>query len=156
MSAHLAADDEELIIIDRGKDVLAPIGGNDDRRRERRGDSPIADVLLHLAGGHLLAGDEQIFNRLTADHRLLYEIITERKHILSTDLWHAYLERCQRIAYYDDKTLPSLPASVLNVMQAGRASNRSLFTSPETAAQQMALPFDYVVTGSYSLRIHVK
>ena len=41
-------------------------------------------------------------------------------------------------------------------MQAGRASNRSLFTSPETAAQQMALPFDYVVTGSYSLRIHVK
>jgi hypothetical protein len=59
-------------------------------------------------------------------------------------------------AYYDDKTLPSLPASVLNVMQAGRTSSRSLFTSPETASQQMALPFDYVVTGSYSLRIHVK
>jgi len=59
-------------------------------------------------------------------------------------------------AYYDDKTLPNLPSSVLNVMQAGRASNRSLFTSPETAAEQMALPFDYVVTGSYSLRIHVK
>jgi hypothetical protein len=59
-------------------------------------------------------------------------------------------------AYYDDKTMPSLPSSVLNVMQAGRASNRSLFTSPETASEQMALPFDYVVTGSYSLRIHVK
>jgi hypothetical protein len=59
-------------------------------------------------------------------------------------------------AYYDDKTLPSLPSSVLNVMQAGRASNRSVFTSPETASEQMALPFDYVVTGSYSLRIHVK
>jgi hypothetical protein len=59
-------------------------------------------------------------------------------------------------AYYDDKTLPSLPSSVLNVMQAGRASSRSMFTSPETASQQMALPFDYVVTGSYSLRIHVK
>jgi hypothetical protein len=36
-------------------------------------------------------------------------------------------------AYFDDKTLPSLPSSVLNVMQAGRVSNRSLFTSPETA-----------------------
>jgi len=59
-------------------------------------------------------------------------------------------------AYYDDKTLPSLPSSVLNVMQAGRAANRSLFTSPETATEQMALPFDYVVSGSYSLRIHVK
>jgi hypothetical protein len=59
-------------------------------------------------------------------------------------------------AYYDDKTLPSLPSSVLNVMQAGRASSRALFTSPETASEQMALPFDYVVSGSYSLRIHVK
>ncbi|HLK69519.1 MAG TPA: hypothetical protein VKU19_39085 [Bryobacteraceae bacterium] len=59
-------------------------------------------------------------------------------------------------AYYDDKTMPSLPSSVLNVMQAGRASNRSLFTAPETASEQMALPFDYVVSGSYSLRIHVK
>jgi len=59
-------------------------------------------------------------------------------------------------AYYDDKAMPSLPSSVLNVMQAGRASNRSLITSPETAAEQMSLPFDSVVTGSYSLRIHVK
>ena len=59
-------------------------------------------------------------------------------------------------AYYDDKTLPSLPSSVLNVMQAGRASNRSMITSPETASEQMALPFDYVVTGSYALKITVK
>jgi hypothetical protein len=59
-------------------------------------------------------------------------------------------------AYYDDKRLPSLPSSVLNVMQAGNTPSRSMFTSPETAVEQMALPFDYVVTGSYSLRIHVK
>jgi hypothetical protein len=58
-------------------------------------------------------------------------------------------------AYLDDKTLPSLPTSVLNVMQTGRAANRAVVTSPETAKEQMALPFDYVVTGSYSLRIHV-
>ena len=59
-------------------------------------------------------------------------------------------------AYFDDKTLPSLPASVLNVMQAGPGSNRSLITSPDTASEQMSLPFDYVVTGSYSLKILVK
>ena len=58
--------------------------------------------------------------------------------------------------YYDDKTLPNLPSSVLNVMQAGRAANRGLIASPETASQQMVLPFDYLVTGSYSLRVHVK
>jgi hypothetical protein len=40
-------------------------------------------------------------------------------------------------------------------MQSVQASNRSLVTSAETATEQMALPFDYVVTGSYSLRIHV-
>ena len=59
-------------------------------------------------------------------------------------------------AYFDDKTLPSVPSSVLNVLQAGRAPNRSLLTSPETATEQMALAFDYVVTGSYSLKINVK
>ncbi len=59
-------------------------------------------------------------------------------------------------AYYNDKTLPSLPSSVLNVMRAGHASNRGMITSPETASEQMALPFDYVITGSYSLKITVK
>jgi hypothetical protein len=59
-------------------------------------------------------------------------------------------------AYYDDKTLPSLPASVLNVMQAGRTSTRAMIATPETAAEQTSIPFDYLVTGSYSLRIHVK
>ena len=39
---------------------------------------------------------------------------------------------------------------------SGKASSRSLVTSPETATEQMALAFDYMVTGSYSLRIHVK
>ena len=59
-------------------------------------------------------------------------------------------------AYYDDKTLPSLPASVLNVMQSGRGANRSLITSPDSASEQMSLPFDYVITGSYTLNIMVK
>ena len=59
-------------------------------------------------------------------------------------------------AYYDDKTLPSLPSSVLNVMQAGRASNRSMITSPETASEQAALQFDHVISGSYALKITVK
>ncbi len=59
-------------------------------------------------------------------------------------------------AYYQDKTLPSLPSSVLNVMQAGRTSTQSMLTSPESASEQMSLPFDYVVNGSYTLRVTVK
>ena len=59
-------------------------------------------------------------------------------------------------AYSDDKVMPSLPSSVLNVMQAGRASNRSILTTPESASEQMALSFDYVVSGSYALRFTVR
>jgi len=59
-------------------------------------------------------------------------------------------------AYYEDKTMPNMPSSVLNVIQAGRASNRAMLTTPETASEQTSIPFDYVVTGSYSLRINVK
>ena len=66
------------------------------------------------------------------------------------------LVRTSPTAYYDDKTMPSLPSSVLNVMQSGPSANRSMVTSAETASEQLALPFDAVVSGSYSLRIHVK
>jgi hypothetical protein len=66
------------------------------------------------------------------------------------------LVRTSPTAYFDDKTMPSLPSSVLNVMQSGMAAGQSLVTSTETATEQMALPFDAVVSGSFSLRIHVK
>ncbi len=58
--------------------------------------------------------------------------------------------------YYDDKTLPGLPASVLNVMQTGRAASRPFVTSGETAFEQAAIPFDYVVNGSFALKVTVK
>jgi hypothetical protein len=58
--------------------------------------------------------------------------------------------------YSDDKTLPALPASVLNVLQTERTSSRALVGSAETSEQQLAIPFDQVVSGSYSLKITVK
>jgi hypothetical protein len=58
--------------------------------------------------------------------------------------------------YSDDKTLPALPSSVLNVLQTERTSSRALVGSPESAIEQFSIPFDQVVSGSYSLRITVK
>src|SRR5712691_8325678 len=58
--------------------------------------------------------------------------------------------------YADDKTLPSLPASVLNVLQTERTASRALIGSPESAREQFSVPFDHVVSGGYSLRITVK
>lgn len=41
-------------------------------------------------------------------------------------------------------------------MQTGRAASRTFVTSGESALKQTAIPFDYVVTGSYALKITVK
>jgi hypothetical protein len=73
----------------------------------------------------------------------------------TNDKLYVSLVQARPTVYQDDKMLPSLPASVANVMQNGRSTNRSYFTTPESADQQMALPFDLQVTGSYSLRIKV-
>jgi hypothetical protein len=62
-----------------------------------------------------------------------------------------------RPSYFaEDKIMPSLPASVLNVMQADRTSSRALIGATESAREQLSLPFDDMVQGSYSLRITVR
>jgi hypothetical protein len=62
-----------------------------------------------------------------------------------------------RATYYsDDKVLPSLPASMLNVLQSEHTASRSLIGTTETAQEQQSIPLDEMVSGSYSLRITVK
>jgi SpoIVB peptidase S55 len=58
--------------------------------------------------------------------------------------------------YYEDKALPSLPASIMNVMQTGRTASRHFLSSPESAIEQGSIPFDLVVNGSYSLKFTVR
>ena len=58
--------------------------------------------------------------------------------------------------FYEDKTLPSLPASIMNVMQTGRTASRRFVSSAESAVEQGSVPFDLMIDGSYSLRILVK
>jgi len=58
--------------------------------------------------------------------------------------------------FYEDKTLPSLPASIMNVMQTGRSASRHYLSSSESAAEQGSMSFDQVVSGSYTLKITVK
>ena len=61
----------------------------------------------------------------------------------------------QPTVYSDEKVLPSLPASVLNVMGSGRSTNHEFVSSPESAHEQSSVPLDVVVTGNYSLKIYV-
>ncbi|MGA8029685.1 MAG: hypothetical protein WB992_21285, partial [Bryobacteraceae bacterium] len=73
----------------------------------------------------------------------------------SNDRLYVSLIESQPTVYSDEKVLPSLPASVLNVMQSGRATNHQFVSSPESAHEQTSVPFDVVVTGNYSLKIYV-
>jgi hypothetical protein len=69
---------------------------------------------------------------------------------------YASLVQSRPTMYVDDKTMPNLPSSVLNVMQNGRSSARSYLATPETALAEVSIPFDYMVSGSHSLRVTVK
>jgi hypothetical protein len=136
--------------------------------RPYRGDPIQRDINVKIPAG-LAEGDHRIvlsdadtLNRMqtTAGSMNRFMDLPDTVSLLnkerSNNRLYVSLLQSSPTAYVNDKTLPSLPPSVLNVMQAGRAANRPIFTSPETAAEQTSLPFDYVVSGSYSLRIHVK
>ena len=136
--------------------------------RPYRGESIERDFTLRIPDGlakgehKIMLSDAETINRMQTAIGIMNHYIDQPQTVSlinqerSNNRLYVSLLDASPTAYYDDKTLPSLPASVLNVMQAGRASNRSLVTSPESASEQMALPFDYVISGSYSLKITVK
>jgi hypothetical protein len=136
--------------------------------RPYRGESLERDFTLKVPAGlakgehRIMLSDAETINRMQTVAGLLNHYIDQPETVSlinqerSNNKLYVSLLDSSPTAYYDDKTLPSLPASVLNVMQSGRGPNHSLITSPDTASEQMSLPFDYVVTGSYALKISVK
>jgi hypothetical protein len=136
--------------------------------RPYRGDTVVREFKVHIPAGiakgdhRIVLSDADTANRMPnmagqANRFIdLPQAISLLNQERANNKLYVALAQSSPTAYYDDKTMPSLPSSVLNVMQTGRASNRAVITSQETATEQMSLPFDFVVTGSYSLRIHVK
>lgn len=136
--------------------------------RPYRGERIEREFTLHVPAGlakgdhRILLSDADTANRMQtmAGYSNRYIDLPETVSLInqerSNNKLYVSLLQASPTAYYDDKTMPSLPASVLNVMQAGRSSSRPVMTSPESAAEQAAIPFDCVVGGSYSLKITVK
>lgn len=58
--------------------------------------------------------------------------------------------------YSDEKVLPNLPPSVLNVMQSGRDNSHQIVSSPQSTLEQASIPLNVVVDGKCTLKIHVK
>lgn len=57
--------------------------------------------------------------------------------------------------YAEDKVLPRLPNSVLNVMNPALAPARSTVNLSQTIEEAQAIPFDYMIDGSMALRLKV-
>jgi len=136
--------------------------------RPYRGDRIERDLTVHVREGlskgehRILLSDAETLNHMQsmAGYLNRYMDLSETVSLINQErsnnkLYISLLEATPT-AYYDDKTMPSLPASVLNVMQAGRSASRPIVTSSESAFEQSSVPFDYVVSGSYSLKITVK
>ena len=136
--------------------------------RPYRGDRIERDLMVHVREGlgkgehRILFSDAETLNHMqnVAGYLNRYMDLSETVSLINQErsnnkLYISLLEATPT-AYYDDKTMPSLPASVLNVMQAGRSASRPIITSAESAFEQTSVPFDYVVSGSYSLKITVK
>ena len=136
--------------------------------RPYRGEPIQREVIVKIPAGlpkgdhRILLSDADTLNRMqnTAGFMNRFIDVPQAVSLLNQERTnnrlYVSLVKSSPTAYYDDKTMPSMPSSVLNVIQAGRASNRAMVTTPETASEQTSIPFDYMVTGSYSLRIHVK
>ena len=136
--------------------------------RPYRGDRIERDFEVHVRDGlskgdhRILLSDAETLNHMQsmAGYLNRYMDLSETVSLINQErsnnkLYISLLEATPT-AYYDDKTMPSLPASVLNVMQTGRTAGRPIITSTESAFEQSSVPFDYVVSGSYSLKITVK
>ncbi len=114
-------------------------------------------------GDHrILFSDAETLNRMQSSAALgnryldIPQTVTLLNQERSNNSLYVSLVEARPTYYAEDRSLPSLPASVLNVMQTERTASRGLVGSPESAHEQFSVPFDQVVSGSYSLRITVK
>jgi hypothetical protein len=57
-------------------------------------------------------------------------------------------------AHFEDKTLPNVPLSMLNVMRP--SASRRMVLDPQSPLEQISIPFDSIVSGSHGITVHVQ
>ena len=114
-------------------------------------------------GAHkILLSDAETLNRMQSAAAMasrfmdLPETVSLLNQERSNNKLYVSLVQARPTLFYEDKSLPSLPASVANVMQAGRSGSRRFVVWGESVQEQMTLPFDQVITGNYALNIKVR
>src|SRR5579884_1340470 len=136
--------------------------------RPYRGDRIERDFNLKIPAGlskgehRILLSDADTLNRMqslasTSDRFMdLPQEVSLINQERSNNKMYISLVESRPTVYSEDKSLPSLPASVMNVMQTGRTASRHFASSPESAVEQGSIPFELAINGSYTLKITVK
>ncbi|MGP0071289.1 MAG: hypothetical protein ACLPWF_05070 [Bryobacteraceae bacterium] len=136
--------------------------------RPYRGDRIEKDFTLKIPAGlpkgehRVLFSDADTLNRMQSVATMSEPFIDIKQTVSlmnqerSNNKLYVSLVEPRPTVFFEDKTLPSLPASIMNVMQTDRTASRHLQASAESAIEQGSIPFDMLIDGSYSLRITVK
>jgi hypothetical protein len=135
--------------------------------RQFRGERIEREVKVNIPAGmprgehRILFSDAETLNRFQSIAGSLNNFVDVRQTVTmlnqerSNNRLYVSLIESQPTVYSDEKVLPSVPASVLNVMQSGRSANHQFVSAPESTFEQASIPFEVVVTGNYSLKINV-
>jgi hypothetical protein len=157
-SAYLATPEVEA-----GSDALVKVF-----LRPYRGERIEREINVHIPAGmpkgehRILLADAEAMNRMqtvagTANRFIaLAETISLINQERRNDHLYVALVQARPTFYEDDKVMPSLPASVANVMQASRSASRRFITTGESIGEEQAIPFGYAVDGTQALKITVK
>ncbi len=136
--------------------------------RPYRGERIERDFTLKIPAGlpkgehRVLFSDAETLNRMQSAAAMSEPFIDIKQTVSlmnqerSNNKLYVSLVEPRPTVFYEDKTLPSLPASIMNVMQTDRTASRRLQSSAESAMEQGNIPFDMLIEGSFSLRITVK
>ncbi len=136
--------------------------------RPWRGERIERDFMLKIPAGlsrgqhRILVSDAGTLNRMQSAAAIsdrfldIPQTVSLLNQERTNDKLYVSLVEPRPTVYYEDKSLPALPASVMNVMQTGRSATRHFASSPESAVEQGSIPLDFVVDGNYTLKITVK
>jgi hypothetical protein len=135
--------------------------------RQFRGERIEREVKVQIPAGlargehRILFSDAETLNRFQSMAASLNNFVDIQQTVSALNQERANnrlyvsLIESQPTVYSDEKVMPSMPASVLNVMQSGRSASHQFVSTLESTVEQTSIPFDSVITGSFSLRIHV-
>jgi hypothetical protein len=98
---------------------------------------------------------QQTLVRNTNKHLGMEQTVSLLNQERSNDKLYVSLVQSTPSLFAEDKVLPRLPGSVMNVMNPITAPRRDTVNLSQTIDEAMAIPFDYMIDGSLALRLKV-